>query len=72
MNTLVVSTNGRPVQATYSKLRRHPNLGVEMASLDLRIGNMEVCIRFESWDEMVQFCEKHNFSYEDEREEQPE
>ena len=65
----IVRTNGRPIEVTYAMLMRHPDLGSEMSTLDLRIGQDEVSIKFESWDEMIAFCEKHNFEYSDERSE---
>lgn len=63
-----LDTKGRGVNAVYSKLRRHPNLGMEMANIEFEIGDAEVNIRFETWEEMINFCKRHNFSYKDERE----
>lgn len=60
-------TNGTPIKTIYSAIREHPELGVEMAYLELKVGNASVNISFETWDEMIDFCDQHNFEYKDKR-----
>ena len=62
-----VRTNGQGVRVGYSRLRTHPTLKCEMAHLDLHIGDAEISVVFETWAEMIEFCERHNFDYLDER-----
>lgn len=69
MNNINIQTKGSPIRATYSKLRTHSEIGCEMANLHLKMGDMEVNIIFDTWDEMIAFCEAHNFPYDDERQE---
>ena len=68
MVTVNVRTDGKGVKQTYSQLSVHPTLGCEMAKFDFKIGDAEIRISFESWKEMIKFCEKHNFTYKDNRE----
>lgn len=64
-----VSTNGKPIIADHACLRFHSDLpNCEMAYLHLSIGTAtRLIIDFDSHDEMIAFCEKHNFEYEDRR-----
>lgn len=65
---IYLNTDSKPIIPRYSKLRTHPELGVEMANLELEIGNAEINISFDSSREMIDFCKKHNFEYQDDRE----
>lgn len=67
MNTLRIQTNGLPIEQTYSMLHFHPELKTEMSNMDLRIGDMEIRVSFDSHDEMIDFCKEHNFTYVDKR-----
>jgi hypothetical protein len=62
-----LNTNGNPIMQSYSTLHEHPNLGSEVAALWLECGKNTIRISFQNWQEMIDFCEKHNFSYEDNR-----
>lgn len=67
MTALRVHTKGRAIYSNYGNLHRHPRNYSEMANFELKIGDVGIEICFESWQEMIAFCDKHNFSYEDQR-----
>lgn len=64
---VLIDTEGNSIEQGYSTLRAHPELGCEMANLYLKCGKNTIRLRFDTWQEMIDFCEKHNFSYKDER-----
>ncbi len=67
MLSIDIPTEGKEITTTYSRLSKHDKLNIEMANFHLQIGDMQVCIDFKGWDEMIKFCADHNFTYEDKR-----
>lgn len=67
MSSTDVYTNGNGVFSDYAMLHYHNLLDKQIASFHLKIGNDQVIIKFDSWQEMISFCEQHNFSYSDDR-----
>lgn len=67
MTALRVYTKGARIYSNYGHLHRHPRNYYEMANFQLKIGDVTVEINFESWQEMIDFCEQHNFLYKDGR-----
>jgi len=66
-NKILLETDGKQIKTTYSVIKIHPELKCDMANLNLEIGDFELHISFDSADEMIQFCEQHNFEYNDKR-----
>lgn len=64
---LRIHTNGKPIKKTYAMLTEHPELKTEMAHMHIEIGNVEVQVEFDNWQEMIDFCNEHNFEYKDRR-----
>jgi hypothetical protein len=58
---------GQIPKVDFSTLRVHPELKCEMANMNIRVGNFEVKLDFDCWEDMISFCEKHNFPYKDKR-----
>lgn len=67
MTALRVYTKGKGVYSNYGNLHSHPRNYCEMANFQLIIGDVTVEIRFDSWQEMITFCDQHNFTYKDDR-----
>lgn len=67
MTRIDLSTHGKPIRQGRSVVRRHPTLAVDVAYLHFSIGDVQLDFDFETGDEMIAFCEKHNFSYTDQR-----
>ncbi|MGH1438606.1 MAG: hypothetical protein ACRBBR_00735 [Cellvibrionaceae bacterium] len=54
-----------------SMVSSYPDIDGErriVAAVHLRIGSSSVDIHFNDEHEMIEFCEKHNFEYRDDRE----
>jgi GH35 family endo-1,4-beta-xylanase len=68
MNTVTIFTNGDSIRKEYARVRPHPEINDDIAVMELVSGGMEINFHFETGEEMIEFCEKHNFSYEDLRE----
>lgn len=67
MSSSRIDTKGLGVKLVYSNIHMHPRMGIEMASLEFKIGHDNIAISFESWQEMIDFCDRHHFSYQDDR-----
>lgn len=67
MTSLRVHTKGKVIHSDYGNLHRHPRNYCEMANIQLIIGDVKVEVCFKSWQEMIGFCEQHNFPYVDDR-----
>ena len=65
MSELTIFPRGVPIKSSRSSLKYHK--GLEIAVLELTIGDMEICIHFDTHAELITFCDTHNFKYDDER-----
>ena len=65
MSELTIFTRGKAIKVNRARIQTHK--GLELAVLDLAIGDMDICIHFETHLELITFCEYHNFEYLDER-----
>ncbi|CAA0081223.1 Uncharacterised protein [Zhongshania aliphaticivorans] len=70
MVNVTARTNGEKIEVRYSRISTHPNPEIKgpVAYLDLDIGDLSLSIAFSTAQEMIEFCEAHNFPYEDDRE----
>jgi len=66
-NSIRLETDGKPIKIAYSAVKIHEELGCEMGDLQLTIGDVDLGISFDSCEEMITFCKKHNFEYSDKR-----
>jgi hypothetical protein len=64
---ITLNTEGQPISTEYSRIWRHSELDFEMALLCLRIGGAQLNIHFNTHQEMIDFCNSHNFAYRDDR-----
>jgi len=69
ITSINIDTKGQPIKLGYSMLATHSKLKTEMANMNLEIGGTTVAIRFETSEEMIEFCNTHNFEYKDNRKE---
>ncbi len=67
MLNIDIPTEGKKIITDYSRLSLHDTLHIEMANMSLLVGSMKVSLDFDTWDEMIAFCEEHNFPYNDKR-----
>lgn len=67
MNSVRIKTKGSGVKVIFSKVTYHEELRREFATMTLLVADTEVDIVFDSPTEMIEFCNKHNFDYEDDR-----
>ncbi len=62
-----IDTDGKAITSAFGNLHRHPRNYCEMANIDLKVGDARIGIRFKTWQEMISFCDEHNFTYKDDR-----
>jgi len=66
MVKITLNTNGNSISVSISKIFTSMKLN-NIPYMVFKIGDAHIDINFETPNEMIEFCKKHNFEYEDER-----